>query len=96
MAKVQKKSGTSKRSELKVVNFHAAGKRDRIKKSPFLVPRFICGVSILLIIRNGIHLLGCDTQIEYMITGIVLILATSLNYRFPQNKEIQKESQRMR
>ena len=59
----------------------AAGKRGRIKKGMLLPVRFFLGVCVILVLDNGLKLLEWSAELECVITALVLILATSQDYR---------------
>lgn len=59
----------------------AAGKHGRIQKGRLLPVRFFLGVCAILVLDNGLELLGWDLELECVVTASVLILATSQDYR---------------
>ncbi len=59
----------------------AAGKQGRIRKCSYLALRFTVGASVLIVLNNGITLLNLGIELEYLFTGIVLVLAMSQGYK---------------
>lgn len=65
----------------------AAGKHGRIKKGILLPVRFFLGVCAILVLDNGLSLLGWSSELECVITAIVLILTSFKDYRYSHGSD---------